>query len=148
MLTFIISFLKSGSGETSSQNNAFLCLIIFLLSFWAQMKFKPFITDELNNLNLYSNFVMILTILLGLFTSLCQNDFLETILLVSLILLNIHFIYIFLKNYFQLKMVAGSNSKVFGFLNKHLEKVWTKGIIFLFKKDIFILKRSQLSKIP
>ena len=140
LMTFIISFLKSGSGEISSQNNAFLCLIIFLLSFWAQMKFRPFITDELNNLNLYSNFVMILTILLGLFTSLCQNDFLETILLVSLILLNIHFIFVFMKNYLQLKMVASSNSKVFGFLNNRLEKVWIKGIFFFIKKSIFIFK--------
>ena len=127
-MTFIIAFIKVGSGEVISQNNAFFCLILCFLLFWAQVKYKPFITNELNDLNLKSNFIMIITILLGLFSSMFQDITLQILLLILLLGLNIYFMMFFIKGYLQLKMVVTKKSKFFDIINKKLGRFWSKGI--------------------
>ena len=115
----IISFFKIGPPQAIPQNNAFLCLIICSFSFWLQLKYEPFITKELNALNFKATLLMNLTIFLGLFASISNDNTLEIILLVVLFLLNFWFFLMFLKNYIIIEKIK-----------EFLKRFWSKGIFY------------------
>lgn len=119
--------MKVGSPETLAQNNAFFCLILCTISFLFQLKSKPFLTDELNDLNEKSSLTLIVTIFLGFFISFCQNFNLELILVICLFIFNSWFILITAKKYIQLKIALSKKSKFLSFLKKTLPKFWSKG---------------------
>ena len=115
MIILIIDFVNVGSGQILYQNNGFFILILTCLCFWIQVKRKPFITDELNSLDLKGSVVMIITIFGGLFSSICDNSTLQTILMVVIILINVYFLVLFSKIYFQIQLLLafGNDSKIF-----------------------------------
>ena len=137
IMTFIIAFVKTGDtgiGNIISQNNAFFCVTLCFISFWAQLKIQPFVTIELNELNIKSNFIMIITILFGLFASICNDVKLELIILIVIIGMNVYFLLFFVKRYLQIKMVVQQNSKFFDKINKGIGKIWKRGefaVIFI-----------------
>ena len=126
----IISFFKIGPPQAIPQNNAFLCLIICSFSFWLQLKYEPFITKELNALNFKATLLMNLTIFLGLFASISNDNTLEIILLVVLFLLNFWFFLMFLKNYIILKIGSSENTKIIEKIKEFLKRFWSKGIFY------------------
>ena len=127
ILIIIISFVKIGPVDVIPQNNAFLYLIISLISYSFQIKYKPFITNELNNLNFKASLVMNLTVFLGLFMSISQDQILEIILLIILFLVNMWFIISLLKNYILIKVLSYDNSKLMNIIRKYIEKIWKNG---------------------
>ena len=126
MLVCIISFVKFGPNEAITQNNAFLCLIICSILGYFQMKYKPFITKELNDLNKKSSLIIILSIYLALFMSFCQDLNLEIALLVLLLAGNSLFNLITMMNYLKLKIVLSKKSKFFSFLKNFVKKIFLK----------------------
>ena len=127
-MIIIIAFLKIGSDEIIDQNNAFLILILCIICFWFQIKYSPFITPELNNLDFKATGIMIITIFVGLFSSISQTEILQIILLVCILFLNIYFMIIFLIKFSLLQMLTTTNinNKVFSFFKK-IEKYFIKG---------------------
>lgn len=130
ILVLIISFVKIGTGETIQQNNGFFCLIICAISFLFQIKYQPFMTKDLNNLNEKASFIAISTIFLGLFGSFCENSSLEFILLIILISVNFSFVLMTMKKYLQIKITFSQKSKFFKFLKAAFARLWSKGKFF------------------
>jgi len=126
----IVAFANVGSGQTLYQNNGFFILIFTCLCFWIQMNWKPFITEELNSLDLKASVIMIMTIFGGLFSSVCGDQTLETILMAVIILINAYFLLFFVMIYFQIHLLLAKESKVITFLKNTIEKFWSQGIIF------------------
>ena len=126
-IILIIAFANVGYGQILYQNNGFFILILTCLCFWIQVKRKPFITDELNSLDLKGSVVMIITIFGGLFSSICEDLTLQTILMVIVILINVYFLALFLKTYLQIKLTFVKDSKFRLF--KLFGNYWTKGIL-------------------
>ena len=83
--------------------------------------------NELNLLNFKAILIMNLTIFLGLFISLSQNQPLQIILLIVLFLLNAWFILSLLKQFIFLKVLSISNSKIIDILKKIIYKYMTNG---------------------
>ena len=140
LLTLIIAFIKTGdagTGNVISQNNAFLCLTLCFISFWAQLKLQPFVTIELNQLNLKSNFLMIITIFFGLFASICNDFKLELIILIVIFGLNLYFLLFFIKSYIQIKLVVQQNSKFYNAIKKGIGRIWNKGKLISLNKLTF-----------
>ena len=129
-IIIIIAFGNVGSGQTLYQNNGFFILILICFCFRIQMKWKPFITQELNSLDLRASMIMIITIFGGLFSSVCEDSTLQTILMVVIILINVYFLVLFSKIYFQIQLLLafGNDSKIFLYLKKQAEKYWSHGI--------------------
>ena len=136
-LIIIISFGNVGSGEVIAQNNAYFCVILCAFSFWLQVKDEPFITKELNDLNFDSSLTMILTIFLGIFSSSCENLLLQTILLISMMLLNIYFFFKIMKAIIILKVSLGKQEKTSQFVSKAISKLWSKGMINIFFSNYY-----------
>jgi len=90
------------------------------------MKWKPFITEELNTLDLKASMIMIITIFGGLFSAVCEDSSLQTILMVLLILFNVYFMALFVKIYIQIKFSFAKNTK-FSLYFEKIEKYWTSG---------------------
>jgi len=132
----IISFANLGSGQTLYQNSGFFILILTCLCFWVQMQWNPFITEELNSLELKASIIMIMTIFGGLFSSVCEDSTLQTILMVLIILLNVYFIALFFKIYLQIQLSFAKNSKLLLFLSKAVAKFWSEGS---FSKNLLLL---------
>ena len=131
-MIIVISFIKIGTPDVIPETNAFLCLIICLFSFWLQIKYEPFITSDLNNLNFNSTLLMNITIFFGLFISIAQDDNLQIFLLAILFFLNILFILAFCKSYILLKVVSIEHSKILLNFKEFLKKFWLNGNIIKF----------------
>ena len=134
IIILIISFLKIGSPDTVTQNNAVFCMIICIFFYWVQIKYKPFVSKELNNLNSNGTLLMILTIFIGLFTSFSKDFTIQIILLIILFLCNFWFILKILKSYFILKLETSESSKFIDFFKHIAYKFWEKGNKYFSKK--------------
>ena len=123
----VISFAKIGPPEKNGENNAFFCIIICLIFLYAQIRQKPFISEELNELNIKTSSILILTIFLGFYASFCDEPVAEMILILILLLfncwINIHII----KNYIQMKIAFTKKSKFFLCVQWFFHKYWIKG---------------------
>ena len=137
ILICIISFLNIGTDDIKEQNNAFLCLVFCLISFFLQKYYCPFLTKELNDLNYFSNITMISTIFLGLHASICENEIFQSLLMMILLAFNIVFILFFVNNYIQIQILTSSNSKLCFCLKNFIEKKFPKSLFF--KNKIFII---------
>lgn len=132
LLIIIITFGDIGSGNVVSQNNAFFCIIIIGISFWLQYHYEPFISTELNSLNFDSSLIMLSTIFLGLFSSICEDLVLQQILLAVVIFLNIYFFLEVAKIFLVLKFSFPINDgKIMRILGEIVHKFLGKGT-FLF----------------
>ena len=154
LLIIIISFSKIGPNDVIAQNNAFLCNILCLISFWLQLKYKPFIMNDLNLLNFKASLIMNLTIFLGLFMSISQDQSLQIILLIILFLLNTWFILSFFKQFLFLKILSIKKSKSVHIVNSFIDKYWANGthiikIYYIFKKIKIDIQsfRSSINKV-
>ncbi len=133
-MIIIISFVRIGPDEVVNQNNAFFILILCIICFWFQIQHSPFITSELNNLDFQATGIMIITVFAGLFSSISQTEKLQLILLVIILVLNIYFMLIFLRNFFLAKTFAtNKNNKVLVFFKSLFEKYLPKGFLILLK---------------
>ena len=134
LLIIIITFGDIGSENVVSQNNAFFCIIIIGISFWLQYYYEPFISAELNSLNFDSSLIMLSTIFLGLFSSICEDLVLQQILLAVVISLNIYFFLEVAKIFLVLKFSFPINDgKIMRILSKIVHKFLGKGTFgFLF----------------
>ena len=84
--------------------------------------------DELNLLNFKATLIMNLTIFLGLFMSISQDQNLQIILLIILFLLNAWFILSLFKQFMFLKILSISNSKIIDILKKIIYKYGANGM--------------------
>ena len=131
LLIFLIVFVKIGSEEVENQNKAFLCFILCICSHYLQKIYQPFALIPLNDFNYKTNSLLIMTIFLGLFSSICQNETLEIFLMIFIILLNMFFLLNFFKNFFLIKAVIHENSKIVMFMTKSkIGKYFKKGSSF------------------
>ena len=73
---------------------------------------KPFITDSLNSLNLKANLTMMITIYLGIFSSISKDIALETTLMSCVVIVNAYFLAVFFKNYICIKFVLSKKKRV------------------------------------
>ena len=137
IIILIISFIHVGSGDIIYQNNAFLILICNCGWLFVQWKSKPFITDELNALDLKASFIIIATLFAGLFSSLCQNVVLQIILMAFIIIINSFFLLLFLRDYLFLQLSMSSNIKVH-FIETLIKKFWKIGDCFFFIQTIYL----------
>ena len=132
MLIVIISFVKIGSADTMAQNNGFLCLIVCCILYWLQIKINPFITEDLNHFNNVSNFLMITTIFLGIFSSVSQNLTLETIIMGLILVLNCFLMIIVFKKLLIFKVSFTNESKLIVYLRDKANIFWSKGSFKVF----------------
>ena len=125
-----MAFGNVGSGQTLYQNNGFFILILTCLCVWIQSKRKPFITYELNILDLKASMIMVLTIFGALFSSICEDSTLQSILMVIVIFINAYFLVLFFIAYLkiQLAFVKDSKFKLTLLFKKTFEKYWGKVI--------------------
>ena len=122
-MIFIISNFNIGEvEEVYPINKVILCVFICLISFYGQFITKPFITDDLNQVNLNSNVIMILTLLFALFSAICENTAMKIIFMVFLTCLNCYLIFIIGKSCLTLKLLYTNNSKLLNFINKTFQK--------------------------
>ena len=106
-------------------------MILTSFCFWIQIKRKPFITEELNSLDLKASMIVIMTIFAGLFSSICDNLTLQTTLMIIIIIINVYFLALFFKAYFQIKLTFAKDSKMIRFINKNfVERFWREGTFF------------------
>jgi hypothetical protein len=94
------------------------------------MKWKPFITEELNNLDLKASLITIMTIYGGLFSSVCGISTLQQILMALIIMLNSYFLALFVKKFIQIKLSFAEKSKFTRLVSNIIEKFWKKGQFF------------------
>ena len=127
ILIALISFGNFGSGEIKVQNNAFLCFIVCSISVVAQIHDKPFLTKELNSLNLKANIVMMITIFMGLFSSVCGDPFIQTVLMIAVVLFNGFFLLIFFQNYLVINFATAKNSRYLELIYKYIRICFEKG---------------------
>ena len=137
-LIAIISFANVGTGKILYQNNGFFILILTCLCFWIQMKCEPFLTEELNTLDLKASLIMIITIFGGLFSSICENYRIQIFLMAVIMLINVYFFISFLKTYILIKICFAKDSKFIIFLKTNLfEKYWNEGFLCYYFLYIF-----------
>ena len=129
-IILIISFGSVGTGEILFQNNSFFILILICFCFWIQMKWKPFITKELNSLDLRASMIMILTIFGGLFAMICDDSNLQTILMILIILFNVYFLALFFKTYIQTYLSFAKDSKLLLSFQRKVQKYWSGGSFY------------------
>jgi len=120
-----------GTGQILYQNNGFFILILICFCFWIQMKWEPFITKELNTLDLRASMITILTKNGGLFSSICDDSTLQTFLMILIILFNVYFLALFLKTYIQAYLTFAKDSKFMLLFKKKVQKYWSGGNFFL-----------------
>lgn len=119
----IISFIKLGnSDEIKRVNNVLLSFIISAIYLWAQIHFQPFMVDELNDFSSKASVIMLITIFLGIFSSVANDNLLILILFIFLLTINIIFVIIMLKNYFLLQLLLCKNWKL-NCLKKIIERI-------------------------
>lgn len=134
ILIIIISFVKIGnSEETIRINNVFLCFITCAFYLAAQIKFQPFINEELNNFSIKSSVILLINIFLGIFCSVASDFKLIIILLLILGVINVSFILIIAKKYFVLQVIT--QKKEIKCLTKFInffKKILGKGYFVIF----------------
>lgn len=119
-MIFTIAFANIGDEEeVYPTNKVIICILICLLSFFCQLKSKPFITLDLNNLNLLSNVIMILTLLFALFSAICENSQMKFIFLIALLCFNCYFLLIIVKSCLIVKLVIAKNSNILNHYEKY-----------------------------
>jgi len=127
-IILILSFVNIGSGDILYLNNGFLILILTGFCFWIQMKWQPFITKELNSLDSKASMIVIFTIFGGLFSTISEDPTLQTALMIIIIIINLYFLALFFKVYFQIRLTFAKETKILHFFNKSIvEKLWPKG---------------------
>lgn len=120
---------------------------LFFFSFLLQIKYEPFIIKELNDINYHASLYMFLIILLGLFSSQCDNFRLQTILMILIIFMNSHFFLRVIKKYLIFQIVSiRSDSMIKTFLKRNFKKIWNKGIIYPYYKYYFLSEIGMLEK--
>ena len=128
IIIVIISTVEVGNPPISYQNNAFFIGIINSLLFAIELKLKPFGIPQLNSLNFISNFITIITIFGGLFSSINQQTVLSLILMIIIISMNIYFMLIFLKYFIQIRLsFINKNNVLTKWLKKFYYKFWPSG---------------------
>ena len=129
----IITFGNAGFGETLYQNNGFFILILTFFGLWMQINWHPYITDELNSLELNASMIVSITIFGGLFSSICHDLTLQTILMIIIILLNIYFLCLFFKHYIQAQMNFAKDSTLMSKMSNSgfVAKLWKEGLYFI-----------------
>ena len=145
-IIIIIAFANVGTGKNLYQNNGFFILILNCFCFWIQMTVEPFISDDLNNLDLKASFITIITIFLGLFSSVCENYTLQKILMVIVILVNVYFVALFAKMFITVKFYFAKESKLVNSFKALAEKIFTKGTSLILL-SLSILKFFRFSKL-
>ena len=100
----VISYVNLGNETVAPINKGFICFILLSISFGAQLKFKPYLTEHLNDFNLVSSFLMLTTLFLGLFASLSQSIYVQVACFIVLLALTIYFYLSFIKNLFVIKI--------------------------------------------
>ena len=134
MLIVIISFADIGDGDLKILNKAFLCFIVCSLFFAAQIRDQPFISKELNSLNFTANLMVMITLFFGIFSSVCQNFELQTLLMTIVVFVNLFFFLSFAKQYICIQYVSNTESPkknaVLGKLGSHVNKFFRKGRCF------------------
>lgn len=118
-MIFIISFVKIGPVEVHNSNSAFLCFIILSLSFWGQLKTKPFLTDDFNDFNLRATVLMMVSLFFGLFCTLSQDQTIQYISFIVLLAANIIFFANFIKAYMIIQIsTLDEKSALHSYINK------------------------------
>jgi len=112
-MIFIISFANIGENEdVYPLNKVIICILICIFSFYGQFKTQPFITNDLNHLNLIGNVIMILTLLFALFSTICEDITMQILLLIALIIFNCYFLLLIIKSCLFFKLFIDKNSKI------------------------------------
>ena len=134
MTILIISLLKVGDAPISYQNNAFFILILNSILFGVELRLKPFGIPQLNDLNLISNLMMMITIFGGLFSSINQQTNLSLLIMIVILFLNIYFILVFLKCFIQIKLsfFEKINKCFVRFFRGVFNKFWHSGLKHIF----------------
>lgn len=121
--------------ETIRINNVFFCFIVCSIYLWAQIKYKPFLNEEMNNFSLQTSIMMLINIFLGLFSSISKDFSLMFALLVVLALINIIFIIGIFKKYLILQLITIKNTKKsFNSIILRCRKIFEKGFFGFTKK--------------
>ena len=128
LLIVIITFLKIGTGDAIAQNNAFFCILLLVGLFWLQIQYKPFLTEDLNQFNDLTAIIMILTIFLGVFSTVSKDLQLQTIILTMIIFINTYFLLVSIKKIFILKISMDDSSTMIKYIRKNAESIWRKGL--------------------
>lgn len=130
-----ITFIKIGDSEESVRlNNVFICFIICALYTFLLFIKKPFMNEDLNNFSFRTSVIMLITIFLGLFSSVAKENILILILFVLLVFVNLYFVIIMLKQYILLQLLLPKKFKfnLSKFLNQKFQKIFAYGNICFF----------------
>lgn len=120
LLIVTIAFLKIGDSEEKIRiNNVFVCFLVCSFFIWLEMRNQPYMNDELNLFSLRSLFVMLLTIFLGVFGSISNNDLLILLLFILLAFINISFIVTMIRKYILLHMIIKKEWKFGKIIDKY-----------------------------
>ena len=130
MLIIIISFADIGDTNLRTLNKAFLCFILCSVFRAAQIHDQPFMSKELNSLNSKANSVVIITLFLGIFSSICEDFTLQTLLMSIVVFVNIYFFFSFAKQYICIQYVSIQESP----LKKSVMEKFGSLINVLFRK--------------
>ena len=126
IIILLISFVKIGDGGQITLINACIIIIILGAIFAFQLKQKPFLTKELNYLDFLSNVIIIMTIYGGLFASISSNMVISSLVMLFLLIFNIYFLCIFLKEYTIMFLIVKKHQNKKSFLtelgNKYMQK--------------------------
>ena len=138
--------MEVGNPPISYQNNAFFIVIINSLLFGVELKLKPFGIPQLNSLNFIANFITIITIFGGLFSSINQQTILSLILMIIIMCMNIYFMLLFLKCFIQIRLSFIEKQNILTkWLNKFYTKFWPSGLnLFWLRYYSFIIYRISI----
>ena len=101
-------------------------LITLFISLWQQAKENPYITDDLNALDFKATLFLFCTIFAGFFAFESNTSFVEAIVLVFVLLLNVYFVWIWIRKMIVLKIsLLGKykDRRCLKFCLKYLEKL-------------------------
>ena len=142
MLIVLISFANFGDGDLRIINKAFLCFILCSIFFAAQIHDQPFLSQDLNDLNFKANLMVMLTLFFGIFSSICQDVLLQTLLMSIVVLVNLYFLLSFAKYYLCIQYVTrDENSKINVFIEKlgfHRKQIFKRGFLIIIKDNFKI----------
>ena len=110
-IILIIAFVRVGGINFESFNNACFIMIFSCIFMWGQSLHSPFITKELNNLEFYSSIAILITLFGGIFSFVCHDLQIQTIIMIIVFIINLSFIIYFLRQYLFLKIMTDSNLK-------------------------------------
>ena len=105
---------------------ALAILLILSISLWEQAKENPYITDDLNALDFKATLFSFCTIFTGFFSYEADNSIVEAIVLIFVFLMNIYFIFIWIKKMLILKITfikSYKSGKYLKYCTKCIEKL-------------------------